>query len=156
MKRILIRRANIDDLENIQKLNQKLFEMEHAKYDDSLNLTWTLGELGKEYFTKMITIEKTFVACDEEKIIGYLAGSVRIKLTYITSKVAELENTYVENEYRRQGIGTELINEFKKCCKDEKVESIIVTASSSNDNAISFYKKNGFDMHSATLKCEVE
>ena len=36
-----IRKAHINDLEIIQKLNLQLFEKEHKEYDDLLDLKWT-------------------------------------------------------------------------------------------------------------------
>ena len=37
----LIRSATLDDLEDIQSLNLKLFEKEHKEYDPLLDLCWT-------------------------------------------------------------------------------------------------------------------
>ena len=59
------------------------------------------------------------------------------------------------DKYRKFGIGTKLINEFKKICNNNSIQEIKVTASYKNINAIEFYKKNGFNEFELTLKLEI-
>ncbi len=62
----------------------------------------------------------------------------------------------INPKYRKSGVGSRLVNTFKEWCKNENVKSIVVTASSKNSNAISFYKKNLFNEYNTTLKYIVE
>lgn len=155
MNNINIRKANIHDLKSIQKLNSELFKLEHENYDPYLIIEWPLKESGTKYFTDMINKKIIFVAEKSNNIIGYLAGTIDIKISYISKKTAELNNMYVLNNYRNLGIGKMLISEFKKICKEKKVTRIIVTASSENINAINFYRKQGFKDSELTLKNEI-
>lgn len=155
MKDIVIRKANIEDLKNIQKLNNKLFDLEINNFDDTLKLDWALGNEGKEYFENMIQNEIVFVAEYNSKIIGYLAGSFGEEVSYIIESFAELDNMYIEEEYRRFGIGTLLINTFKDYCRANKIQNVKVTASARNYKAIQFYLKNEFEDYNVTFKCKL-
>ena len=155
MERINIRRANINDLNAVQESNNSLFELEFNNFDDTLKLGWPFEKDGKEYFEYMIKNEIVFVAEVEEKIVGYLAGSICEPISYITESFAELDNMCIDDEYRRFGIGTLLINEFKKYCKEKNIQNIKVTASAKNSRAIQFYMKNGFEDYNLTLKYKI-
>ena len=152
---IKIRMANINDLEDIQNLNNSLFELEYNNYDDTLKLNWPLENDGKEYFKDMIENNIVYVAKINGKTIGYLAGSISEQISYITETFAELDNMYIDEKYRRFGVGTLLINEFKKYCEDNSIKNIKVTASAKNSKAIQFYIKNGFEDYNVTLKLKV-
>jgi len=155
MENIIIRKANIEDLIKVQELNNNLFELEFNNFDDTLKVGWPFEKEGKEYFENMIKNNIVFVAEVEEKIVGYLAGSICEQTSYITETFAELDNMCIDDEYRRLGIGTLLMDEFKEYCKENKVQNIKVTASAKNSRAIQFYMKNGFEDYNITLKYKI-
>lgn len=149
---MIIRRAGIEDLSEIQRLNNELFELEFNNYDSSLIRNWPLSEEGKKYFSKEITEGIVLVACIEERIIGYLAGSINTQLSYNNNIQAELDNMYIIEEYRKRGIGQRLVDEFKTICDKNKVDEIKVVSSFKNLSAIEFYKANGFEEAELVLK----
>lgn len=155
MKKIIIRKATLEDLNEIQELNNKLFEFEFNNFDDTLKVGWPFEKEGKEYFENMLNNEIVFVGEVEENIVGYLAGSICEEVSYITERFAELDNMCIDDEYRRFGIGTLLMEEFKKYCKKKNMQNIKVTASAKNSRAIQFYKKNGFEDYNITLKYKI-
>ena len=155
MEKVIIRKANLEDLYNLQELNNNLFELEFNNFDDTLKIGWPFEKEGKEYFEDMIKNEIVLVAEVEEKIVGYLAGSICEEVSYIKETFAELDNMCIDDEHRRFGIGTLLIDEFKKYCKEKEVQNIKVTASAKNSNAIQFYMKNGFEDYNITLKYKI-
>jgi len=155
MGKVIIRKATINDLNSIQELNNSLFDLELNNFDDTLKQGWPFEEDGKEYFEDMIKNEIVFVAQIEEKIVGYLAGSICEQISYITETFAELDNMCINDKYRRFGIGTLLMNEFKKYCKEKNIQNIKVTASAKNSRAIQFYIKNGFEDYNVTLKYKI-
>jgi len=155
MHKISIRKATIDDLTSIQELNNSLFDLEVKNFDDSLKQGWPFEKEGKVYFEDMIKNEIVFVAEVEEVVVGYLAGSICEQISYITETFAELDNMCINEEHRRFGIGTLLINEFKKYCKEINIQNIKVTASAKNSRAIQFYMKNGFEDYNITLKYKI-
>jgi diamine N-acetyltransferase len=143
-----IRFAVDEDLHEIQRLNKALFDYEHANFDKTFNLDWTMGEHGNAYFSKSIKDENacSIVAIDGDVIIGYLVGWIKkgpIPFRIFT-KQAEIDNMYVEEGHRGKSVGKQLIDTFYDWAKKRGVDNIRVVALSGNARAISFYKKCGF------------
>lgn len=99
---------------------------------------------------------KLYIALDKDKVVGYLAGSINIQGSYVTKSLAEIDNMFVLEQYRKYGIGTKLINTFKEYCSQNKIEELKVTAAAKNKNAIGFYMKNGFNEFEITLKQKID
>ena len=155
MEKVIIRKANLEDLTSIQELNNKLFDLEYNNFDDTLKVGWPFEKEGKEYFENMIENEIVFVAQIEDNVVGYLAGSICEQINYVKESFAELDNMCLDEEYRRFGIGTLLMDEFKKYCKEKNMQNIKVTASATNNRAIQFYMKNGFEDYNVTLRYKI-
>ena len=152
---INIKEATIENLKDIQDLNLALFKKEHNEYDDTLNLNWTFGKEGTDYFKKRIIEDNGYalVAESDGKIVGYLVGAISKAEFYRTiSKIAEVENMLILEEYRSKGIGNELMDKFFSWCKSKGADRIKVVASAQNIKAINFYKKNGFLDYNLTLE----
>lgn len=152
---IVIRKAKIEDLKDIQTLNNKLFEYEYEGWDKDLKLRWPFDEAGTNYFLDMINNKFVYIAIDNDKPIGYLAGNAKAEASYNTIKIAEIDNMFVESEYRGKDIGTMLINKFKDYCVENGITTFKVNASAPNSKAIEFYKKNGFKEHDINLWCKI-
>lgn len=152
---IEIRVADIGDLEDIQRLNNKLFEYEYERFDPLLVRGWPFSEKGKKYFKSIIEEEIALVAVDDGVIIGYLAGTMDTKNSCYNGTMAELDNFYIDERYRGNGLGGKMVDEFKKYCKEKGVDTIKVTASALNSGAIAFYEKNGFIKSEITLRYTV-
>lgn len=154
---ITIRKANLKDLNEIVRLNFDLFKKEYKDFDKSLNLEWSNRE-GKEYFKDRVCQKNGFawVAEDGKKIVGYLCGGICDRKDYRKkAKYAELENMFISNQYRNQGLGGKLARFFIKWCKENKVNYISVTASAQNKQAIEFYRKLGFEDYDLTLEMKI-
>lgn len=153
---IIIKKATIENLKEIQELNNQLFELEYNNFDSSLKVGWPFEKEGTEYFSDMLNNQAVFIALVDNSIVGYLAGSINIKSSYVTKSLAELDNMFILENYRKYGIGTKLVNEFKKYCLNIGIQEIKVTASARNNNAINFYKKNGFEDFEVTFKMSLD
>ena len=151
MENIVIRKAILEDVSYIQNLNNELFKLEKENYDTTLVLNWALTEEGKDYFEDLIKNQYVIVATLEDKIIGYLAGSINEKGSYEEIQYGEINNMFIKEDYRLYGIGKKLINNFKNYCRNNNISNLKVVASSKNKNAIEFYRKNGFDDFNLTL-----
>ena len=151
MDNIIIRKATIDDLSIIQELNNSLFKLEKENYDSTLVNDWPLSEEGKEYFSDLILNHYVIAATLNNNIVGYLAGTIEEKGSYVEVQYGEINNMLVKDEYRGYGVGKLLINNFKEYCKSNNISNIKVVASYKNKNAIEFYRKNGFEEFDLTL-----
>lgn len=152
---ISIREATIEDLKEIQNLNYQLFELEHNNFDSNLNTNWTFSTIGENYFKDIIQNGVVLLALDNHKIIGYMAGSINIQLSYMTNSLAELDNCYIEEAYRNQGIGKKLLEKFKQYCISQVIKEIKVTASAKNISARKFYENNNFEDFEITYKMKL-
>ena len=86
-------------------------------------------------------LNKILVACDEDKIVGFVDYMITFNSATI-SQIAVLPN------YRKKGLGSKLLEEMEKSFPkeiDDVVETITLEVRESNINAISFYKKNGYE-----------
>lgn len=150
-----VRKATKEDFGSIKELNKKLFELEYNNFDSTLDTNWPNKEDGKNYYENSIKERITLVAELDNKVIGYLIGTLNTELSYILVRQAELDNMCVLDEYRKLGVGTKLFETFREICKENRIEEIKVTASYGNINAINFYKKNGFIEGEITLKQKI-
>lgn len=75
---------------------------------------------------------------EEGKAVGFALG------TEVCGE-AELYRIAVLNEYRRKGIGEELMSAFINECKNRSAEKIFLEVRSRNIAAITLYKKFGFE-----------
>lgn len=86
-------------------------------------------------------LNRILVAYDEDKISGFVDYMITFNSATI-SQIAVLPN------YRKKGIGSKLLEEMEKSFPkeiDDVVETITLEVRESNINAISFYKKNGYE-----------
>lgn len=155
MKNPIIRRATLDDLSIIQNLNNALFKLEKENYDSTLVMNWPLSSDGENYFKDLIINNYVIVALIDEKIVGYLSGTINEKGTYEEIQYGEINNMLVDDNYRGYGIGKKLITSFIQYCKDNNIYNLKVVASAKNIGAISFYKKQGFNDFDVTLTMNI-
>ncbi len=86
-------------------------------------------------------LNQILVAYDEDKIVGFVDYMITFNSATI-SQIAVLPN------YRKKGLGSKLLEEMEKSFPkeiDDVVETITLEVRESNINAISFYKKNGYE-----------
>lgn len=156
MKNLFVRKANLNDLETIQKLNNQLFDLELKYYDTTLVKDWAISNEGKEYFKDLINNYYVVVALLNDEIVGYLAGTINEKGSYENVQYGEIRNMFIKDNCRGYGVGKKLVKEFKLYCRNNGLNDLIVTASTKNINAINFYKKNGFEDFNLTLTMNIE
>jgi ribosomal protein S18 acetylase RimI-like enzyme len=77
------------------------------------------------------------------------------KKSYYNGLFGEIQNVYVEKDYRSQGIGRKFFEDFCKYCAENRVDRIDINASFNNKRAVEFYKKCGFRPVDITLTQEV-
>lgn len=78
---------------------------------------------------------KEVIYIENDTVVGYLGYSIMYEK-------AEINNIYVSEQYRSQGIGSKLLNYLVKKCKI--CENITLEVRKDNINAICLYKKYGF------------
>ncbi len=150
-----IRKATIKDLETIQKLNTKLCTKECEEFDGTLVPDYPLTEEVKGKLEKRILgdLSAVFVVEVENKIIGYIVGGIQKDENYRNVKnICGLGGFWVDEEYRNEGVGSKLFEEFQRWCENKDTSRLQVTVSSQNLKAIKFYKKEGFEKYDVVLE----
>jgi len=149
-----IRKAEINDIEKIQKLNFLLLEKEKTEYGyKTLNVIWPKTEIGKKYILKLINSNNgiVIVAENNKKIIGYLFG----KVVKNKPKIAELESFFIIDKYRDKGVGSKLYSEFETWCIKNKIKIIRLEVSTLNKRGIGFYKKQKYIERTKKMEKEI-
>lgn len=87
---------------------------------------------GKEYYPAKMD---GFVAEDNNEIVGYLIYE---------NQGEKYEIIIFEALQKFKGIGTQLLNAFKKLVKEKGVSKIVVMTTNDDLDALRFYQKRGF------------
>lgn len=85
-----------------------------------------------------------WVAEENDKILSHIYIELIQKVPRpgrVTRPFAYMTNVYTINEYRNKGIGSKLLSSINEWIMENKYEFVIVWPS---DDAIEFYKKNGY------------
>ena len=136
---------NIKDL--LVQLQQYLADIDKEEYNIVGN------EYREKYFEK--TIEevkkcngKIMLYKENEKIVGLIVGLINNDETeqydFKVPKRGRITELIVDKEYRGKQIGKQLLNEMKKYLKSIGCEKILIAVFGYNEDAIKFYKENGF------------
>ncbi len=132
--------ATGNDLNDIQQLFRKMFEIYHVDQD----IEYPYTESGIRYLKNCIDHHIALVARDNERIIGFLTGGIEGALPFKTyQQHGHIHNLFVLEECRGQGIGKQLILQFIQICEENNVHRIITD---SDDKAAlrRFYVSLGF------------
>ncbi len=152
-REVSIRRAKEKDISEIVELSYALFQEDAGQRDPFMNLNWP-REGGDEHFSRLVSGDHSvcFLAEMDGEIVGYLVGYAMDATSLRPVKLAELESMFVRKEFRSQGVGGALANEFTKWSKQEGAQRISVTAYAANVGAVEFYKRLGFEPRNLSLE----
>lgn len=84
------------------------------------------------------------VAEAEAKVVGFLLATVSARTEYVPSIIGSLSTIFVEENYRRQGIGSRLIRKAYRFFSSKKAENIYVRYVMGNKEGEGFWKHLGF------------
>ncbi|MBE6153658.1 MAG: GNAT family N-acetyltransferase [Firmicutes bacterium] len=148
----IIRKAELKDANIVNNFLTKLIKDE-KKYDTNINDNFVVHT----FYENFIEDEQNccLIAEYNGKIIGYLYGFVQNNGNTYINIITQLDAMFVDNEYRKLGIGNALIGEFKNWSKEKNAKYIELKVCNNNDNAISLYKKNGFKNAKTIMSVEV-
>lgn len=126
-----------------------------SKYDTNLRSDYKVKQYFENEYKKKNNV--LFIAKDDNNIIiGYAYCKI------ITNDngpcihhIALLDGLYVNEEYRKQGIATRLIEECKKWAIGVGAQIFELNVISENKNAINLYKKIGFNEFEKKMRLEI-
>ena len=103
-------------------------------------------EKAKDFLLKRLKLQDSliYIAFREDKAVGFMQlypcfSSVRLQPIYI------LNDLFVHQNYRNNGVGSALINEAKSICISDNIAGLQLETSNLN-RANELYKKSGFSL----------
>ena len=114
---------------------EQIYEIEQVCFVEPYTREQLMYEFNENPLNKILVVH------DEDKVVGFVDYMITFNSATI-SQIAVLPN------YRKKGLGSKLLEEMEKSFPkeiDDVVETITLEVRESNINAISFYKKNGYE-----------
>jgi GNAT superfamily N-acetyltransferase len=136
----IIRAAAPADVEGIFALIQALAIYEKLAHQ----VTGTAAVLAEHLFGTPSYAE-ALVADDQGQLVGF-ALFFKTYSTFLTQPGLHLEDIYVQDAYRDQGIGTALLRSVAQLAVERNYGRLEWTVLDWNDPAIAFYRKMGADI----------
>jgi GNAT superfamily N-acetyltransferase len=150
-----IRKASIKDVPRIIELWKSLNLLHRKKFGYDTPLFRHKKEslclsLYKKFVTKRIQARNAtvFVAELNEKTIGHIIVFIdKLPPIYVHDKQGYIGEIFVDEKYRRKGVGRELLIAGEKWAKKKGLFSLGLTVFVTNETALSAYRKFGFFEH---------
>ena len=100
---------------------------------------------GGDSFQRVLHSKDNFiyVAEDEGMLVGFATFSVRVVIRY-PKPIAELDELFVEEKYRRQKLGQTLLNTVLKKAKELGCHRLFIESHYDHKAAHTFYESTGF------------
>lgn len=142
--KIEIRKAKPEDFKTVYLLIKEFAEF--IRTSEKVLITPEQMEMDKDFFN-------CFIAVDNDKIIGFA--------TYFTAyyswtgKALYLDDLYVLEQYRGQGIGNSLFDKIIETAKNDRCKKVKWQVSKWNQKAIDFYKGKGAVIDEVEINCEL-
>jgi ribosomal-protein-alanine N-acetyltransferase len=124
---IVVRKMDLSDIPYVYNEELKIFGK-------------SLGE--KTLYNEVLynDLSRYFVVLVDDKRAGYVGS-------WLTIPNAEILNLFVSEKYRGLKLGTKLMDQVIKVCKEEKIEAITLEVRKSNVYAIKMYEDLGFNIN---------
>jgi len=154
-----IRKATKKDYQYIDDLYRHNYELYHNNIPNDYKKS-PIPTLPEGTFLNMIIDNDSLVlVCEIKNIITGVLYAITEKddgdewsKPYHRVSVEELS---VLPEYHRQGVGTELVKNAESWALEKGIKELIVLVFDFNNDAINFYKNNGFGNYSIKMTKEI-
>jgi len=142
---IVIRKAESKDFEAVHKLIKEFAIF--IKTPEKVKITPEQMRNDKDFF-------KCLVAVDGERIIGF--ATYFFSYYSWTGKAIYLDDLYVSEEFRGNGIGSMLFDKVMELGKNENCFKMKWQVSNWNQKAQEFYKSRGAIIDDVEINCDLE
>ncbi len=150
-----IRSATADDLNNLRVLQQQLNQYREATFA-SQTVPFHARVVEHRLYTQSdIETVSIFVACVEERVVGYVAGSIFERPQHVQSKGMSIDELFVVDEYRHQGVACVLMDTLEASAKEQGCVYMTVSTDYENMLSRSFYGSVGMQEVTVELYKEI-
>ncbi|MGV8138529.1 MAG: GNAT family N-acetyltransferase [Mangrovibacterium sp.] len=143
MDRYSIKQGNENDLDLIgplwEKLNQLHFDLSPHFKSRFQDMTWNKRK--QKLLEKSKDILFNYVIDNENnKIIGYCISTIDIE----DHKIGEIDSIYVDETYRKSGLGKQLVERAIQWLKSRNTETQKLIVAAGNESVSDFYRQFDF------------
>lgn len=150
---ILLREYQEGDGELVRQFIERL--QDYVVLRDPVKRIRRMSEFGEFGLKKVLEkLEKSrgrvYFAYEEEKIVGYIFGFVCDKQSeenlseVVPTQEGQIEDVYVEEEYRGRGVGKLLMEKMGSYLKEQGCDSVWLEVFAPNSDAHDVYLKLGY------------
>jgi ribosomal protein S18 acetylase RimI-like enzyme len=151
-----IRKASLQDIDALVTLNSTL-----ADYHASLDQYYKPGHKTESYFREKI-LEVIFnknihiLVAETNEIIGYIIGVIEeAKPFVIPDTIGKISHAFVKEEYRHQGVGTNLVTRLLTWFKEHDITYVELSVDSRNESAIAAWHNLGFKEYMKKMRLHI-
>lgn len=146
------------ELSDAVRDKKKLISLLAENLSINYSLDYPCLEKANRYWNDMVHFIKNRSAIligaydDSDSLVGLLWAYRKpddVKNIFITHFV-------VDGHFRNRGIGTKLFDKLIQIAREESVNAITLTATCSNESAISFYEKCGFYSERVSMRKDID
>lgn len=151
MNEFLIRSANVSDYNSVELIMKEVQQLHIDWRPDIYKPADPV--YSKEYFEKLVAEQRLLVA-EEGSVVGLLSFMYRHVESdkQITRNVIFVDDLAVKQEYRGQGIGSQLLEVIKNKVKSEHLDGLELQVNARNTAARKMYEKLGFTEKSINME----
>jgi ribosomal protein S18 acetylase RimI-like enzyme len=150
MQNISIRKTDLADLENLQKIGTKTFRETFSEVNTEEDMQKYLDEnLSLEKLTSELKNPDSefYFAEQEGDVLGYLKINFgNAQTENVKENTFEIERIYVLKEFHGLKVGQILFEKALSIGKERKMDSVWLGVWEENHRALRFYEKNGFEV----------
>lgn len=143
------RKVELEDLETLQEISIETFKDTFEKDNSEENMNAYIGKAcTKEQLEKELKTPGSafFYLYVQDELAGYLkVNQGEAQTEAVDESGLEIERIYIRVDYKRQGLGTILLNNAFKIAEKNFRTSVWLGVWEHNQPALAFYKKKGFE-----------
>lgn len=149
---MLIRAGKAEDYNAVEKIAKQVQELHVGFRPDIYHLVETV--IDKNTYVEYVTSKNIAVAQQDDSIVGYMISYIR----EITSpmlhnrRVLFIDSIAILDGYRRQGIGSRLLEYAKMYAKENGLQAVELQVNARNKGAYESYIDNGFSEKSINME----
>ncbi|HYJ69865.1 MAG TPA: GNAT family N-acetyltransferase [Nocardioidaceae bacterium] len=153
MTEVRVRTATTLDAAELVDSMAALFAEDAGERDSTMSVDYP-RLFGVDGFTELVALPDKLVLVAEAdgQVIGHLTGRVDEPSPIRLVAVATLASMYVRPAHRGEGVGARLVEMFRGWAREQGADRLAVTAYASNDGAVRFYRRQGFEPMSTVLE----
>ena len=150
---LTIRPANLKDLPVLVKMGRELIlylnrEEKKRRKTNLMAIDHQVAEKGwRKYYRQNLKSRKSLflLALKGENVVGMALGRIeKAPPVFKTKRFGEIHELFVKKPYRQQKIGTALVETLESFFRQKKISLIQIKAESFNAEALTAYRKLGY------------